>query len=125
MTVSVKHVTRTLIGEEGLPRVAVLVKIIRELDDRDMWEGSTDKFGKFDIDTSTFTDDTYRLEYYGDGIVATVFATDGTTVLAEDPLTPWEYDVELFNPTAITRSAKIFNFLVFKDSGFYGEDYDI
>jgi 5-hydroxyisourate hydrolase-like protein (transthyretin family) len=122
---SVRQLSRTLKRANGTPRKAVLVKLIRETDNRDMWEGSTDIYGKFSMDTATFTDGNYRLEYYGDGIKQTIFQTDGVTVSFEDPVTPWEYDIELKNPTADTRSSRVFNFLVFKKSSYYGEDYDI
>lgn len=121
----VRYLSRTLKRANGIARASVLVKLIRESDGTDMWETTTDVFGTFTINTETFTDGNYRLEYYGDGIKPTILDTDGIEVLFEDPVTPWEYDVELKNPTAITRNAKVFDYLVFKDSEFYGDAYEI
>ncbi len=64
--------TRTLLRPDGTTRQAVLVNLIRDEDGVKVFDITTDKYGRFSINTSLMADGEYHLEYYGDGIIRTV-----------------------------------------------------
>ena len=87
MAVAEPELTRTLIRADGTTRKSVGVVLMNDDTGLKQADRSTDKFGRFSINYSRFADGTYHLEYYGDGIIPTVFSADGL-VSVEDPTTP-------------------------------------
>lgn len=87
MAVAEPNLTRTLLRLNGTTRKSVGVVLINDDTGIKQADRSTDEFGRFSINYSRFADGTYHLEYYGDGIIPTVFSSDGN-VLVEDPVTP-------------------------------------
>ncbi|MCK5614092.1 hypothetical protein KAR91_70160 [Candidatus Pacearchaeota archaeon] len=111
---------RQLVREDGTPRQGVLVVVIHE-DSGVRADKTSDNAGQVIFDTTLWPDGNYRIEYFGDGILKTVFDADGKTKVQEDPQTPWEYEVYIKNPNVITRSQVAFTSLVFKKSDYYPE----
>ena len=78
---------RTLLRADGTTRKSVEVVLVNDDTGLKQADRTTNAFGKFSINYSRFADGTYHLEYYGDGIKATVFGVYGE-IAFEDPVTP-------------------------------------
>lgn len=117
------NVFRQLLRADGTARQGVLAVLVREDTGARVGDLSTDDFGQFDFDTTLYADGTYHLEYFGDGILPTVFDADGNKA-QEDSQTPWEYEIYIKNANVFTRSQTVFRSLVFKKSTYYPEFED-
>jgi len=84
---------RTLVN--GAPRAQVLACLYYSGTGARVAVKSTDKDGKFKMDVTALPSGIYELHYFGDGIAPTV-KDDNGDVISEDPITPWEYEIEIF-----------------------------
>ena len=84
---------RTLVN--GAPRSQVLACLYYTGTGARVAVKSTDKDGKFKMDVTALPSGIYELHYFGDGIVPTIKDGSGD-VISEDPITPWEYEIEIF-----------------------------
>lgn len=87
------NLQRTLLN--GKPRSQVLACLYYSATGARVGVKSTDKYGKFKMDVSSLSSGLYELHYFGDGIKPTV-KDDYGDVIAEDLITPWEYEIEIF-----------------------------
>lgn len=85
--------SRQLLHADGVPRIAVEVELINVDTQKRVDMETTDKDGRFNIDTS-YISGFFELRYYGDGIAKTIRDVDGY-LISEDPVTPWELNIEL------------------------------
>ena len=93
------NLERILKKADGRPRKSVLVIFWSESEDKKATVRTTDKNGRFvieDVDID-FPTGTYSLRYYGDGILPTKWNESKTMKIQEDPITPWEYDIQIYN----------------------------
>jgi len=89
--------SRTLL-KENTPRANVLVVFWCDSTDLRVCTRVTDANGQFTIkDVDKLITGVYHLEYYGDGIVQTLWDRDGKEKILEDIYTPWEYDIQITN----------------------------
>ncbi|HDQ15941.1 MAG TPA: hypothetical protein ENN45_02670 [Bacteroidetes bacterium] len=94
---------RTLKNINGTPAVAVLVVFWNDSLNEKATVRTTDKNGKFriqDID-SVYPTGTYHLEYYGEGILPTIWDEAQTEKIQEDPVNPWEYNIQVINVPSV------------------------
>jgi len=93
------NLERTLKNADGTPAISVQVVFWNDSVNGKATVRVTDKNGKFRIDNidSDYPTGTYHLEYYGQGILPTIWDEGLTVKIQEDLVIPWEYDIQIYN----------------------------
>lgn len=93
------NIERVLKREDGTPRKSVMVVFWNDTTNSKATVRTTDENGRFRIEDVelNYETGTYHLEYYGDGILPTIWNEARTEKIQEDPVTPWEYEIQVFN----------------------------
>ncbi|MFA7709474.1 MAG: hypothetical protein WCY30_00040 [Candidatus Neomarinimicrobiota bacterium] len=93
------NIERVLKRYDGSRRKAVLVVLWNDTANTKTSVTTTDKNGRFRFENVElrFETGTYHLEYYGDGILPTIWDQAQVEKIQEDPVTPWEYEIPIFN----------------------------